>query len=223
MTKLLDKTADAGGLLYLLLVLPGYILLVAPFMPSSLDSPDAVVAHLQAHPPTSALWAGMWMEAVGLSALVLLTARLASRITTASPGWWLPPAAVGLAVAALAVKIGSFAPGLAALDVDRYDASTVTALLGINDVAAGITGALDGASALVLGLGVLAVGALPRWLSALTVLAGAGMLLGIAVPFLAGLELLFFVWLLVVSGWLLARGGRDRTTARPAQATHAAV
>ena len=217
MSKFLDKVADAGGILFVLLVLPGYVLLVAPFMPASLESPDAVVAHLEAHPPSPALWAGMWLEGAGLLALVLLTARLASRIGAARPGWWLPAAALGLAVAAFAVKIGSFAPGIAALDVDRYDASTVTALLGINDAAAGSTSVLDGASALLLGLGVLATGALPRWLAAATALAGVALLLGASVPFLAALELVFFVWLLVVSGWLLVRGTRGRTAARPAR------
>jgi hypothetical protein len=220
-TKLLDKVADAGGILFVLLVLPGYILLVAPFMPGSLESPDAVLAHLEAHPPTSALWAGMWMEGAGLLALVLLTARIAARIGAARPGWWLPSAAVGVAVAAFAVKIGSFAPGVAALDVDRYDASTVTALLGINDAAAGITSVLDAASAIFLGLGVFATGALPRWLSTSTVLAGVALLLGAVTASLAGLELVFFVWLLVVSGWLLVRGAR--TAPRPARASHVAV
>jgi hypothetical protein len=221
--KLLDKIADAGGILYVALVVPGYVLLVAPFMPASLDSPVAVVAHLEAHPPTAALWAGMWMEGAGLLALVLLTGRLASRVGAARPTWWLPSAALGLAVAAFAVKIGSFAPGIAALDVDRYDPSTVTALLGINDAAADVTGVLDGASALLVGLGMLAVRALPRWLAASTVLAGAALVLGAAMPLLAGLELLFFVWLLVVSGWLLVRGDRHLATARPVETTPAAV
>jgi hypothetical protein len=215
-TKLLDRIADAGGILYVLLVFGGYVFLVAPSMPESLDSPDAALAHLQAHPPTSAFWAGIWLEGAGLALLVLFAARIAARIRTAQPGWWLPAAAVGLAVAACTVKIGSFAPGLAALQVD--DATTVTALLSVNDAAVGVTAALDGAFVLLLGLGALAVGALPRWLSALSVAAGLGQLVSVAVPGLDTLSLLFFAWAVAGSGWLLVRGGRTSAQVPPAQA-----
>lgn len=208
MSKVLDRIADAGGILHVLLVFGGFVFLVAPHMPSSLDSPDAVVAHLESHPPTAAFWAGIWLEGAGLLALVLLGARVASRIRAAVPGWWVPPAVVGLAIAGATVKIGSFAPGLAALEIDRLDATSVTALLGINDASVAVAVALDGAFVLLLGLGVLATGALPRWLSVFTAVAGAGLVLGTAVPALDSLHLLFYVWALTVSGWLLARGSR---------------
>jgi hypothetical protein len=207
-TKLLDRIADAGGILHVLLVFGGFAFLVAPHMPESLDSPDAALAHLQSHPPTAGFWAGIWLEGAGLAVLVLLAARVAARIRAAQPGWWLPSAAVGLAVAACTVKIGSFAPGLAALEID--DATTATALLSVNDAAVGVTAALDGAFVLLLGLGAVAVGALPRWLMALTVAAGLGQIVSVAVPGLDSLSLLFFGWALAVSGWLLLRGSRDR-------------
>ena len=208
MSKILDRVADAGGILYVLLVFGGFAFLVAPHMPESLDSPEAAFAHLQAHPPTTAFWLGIWMEAAGLAALVLLATRVAARVRTAQPGWWLPAAAVGFAVAAFTVKVGSFAPGLAALELDRLDPAGVTVLLSINDAAVPVTGALDGAFVLLLGVGALAVRALPRWLSALTVVTGLAQLGSVAVPALDVLGLLFFVWALVASGWLLARGSR---------------
>ena len=217
MSKVLDRVADAGGILHVLLAFSGYAFLVAPHLPASLDEPDAVLAHLHAHPPTTAFWAGLWLEGAGFAALVLLAARLASRIRGAEPGWWLPSAVLGVAVAAFTVKVGSFAPGLAALQVHRFDAPTVTALLSANDAAVGVTAALDGAFVVLLGLGALAVRALPRWLSALTVAAGLALLAATAVPLLAAAELLFLVWLLAASGWLLARG--SRTTAEPAPGT----
>jgi hypothetical protein len=214
-SKLLDRVADAGGVLYVLLVFGGFAFLVAPNMPESLDSPDAALAHLQAHPPTTAFWAGIWLEGAGLAVLVLFAARVAARIRSAQPAWWLPTAALGLAVAACTVKIGSFAPGLAALETDRLDAQSVTALLSANDAAVGVSGALDGAFVLLLGLGALAVGGLPRWLSALTVIAGAGQVLSVAFPVLDSVSLLFFVWALVASGWLLFRGSRTTLAAAP--------
>ncbi|UOY03663.1 DUF4386 family protein [Blastococcus sp. PRF04-17] len=209
MSKILDRVADAGGILYFVLVAVGYVVLVSPFLPETLESPDAVRAHLVAHPPTASLWLGAWLEAAGLLALLLLAARLAARIRAARPLDWLPTAAVGVAVAAFAVKIGSFAPVLAALDVDRYDAGTVTALLGINDAAHGLAWALDGVFVLLLGLGALASRALPTWLGALTVAAGTACLAATAAPgVLDALQVVFLAWVLVVSGWLLVRGER---------------
>ena len=216
MFKVLDRIADAGGILHVLLVFGGYVFLVAPHMPASLDSPDAALAHLQAHPPTTSFWAGIWLEGAGLLMLVLLAARIASRIRSAHPEWWLPSAAVGIAVAGVTVKVGSFAPGLAALEIDRFDASTVAALLSINDASAGVAGALDGAFVLLLGLGALAVRALPRWLATLTLVAGLAQLASLAVPALDSLQLLFFLWLLTVSGWLLLRGIRTAAESVPA-------
>jgi hypothetical protein len=204
-SKILDRVADAGGVLHVLLVFGGFAFLVAPHMPESLESADAVVSHLRDHPPTTSFWVGMWLEGVGLLALVLLAARLAARLRGARADWWLPSAVVGVAVAAFAVKVGSFAPGLAALQIDRFDAATVTGLLSVNDAAVPVAAALDGAFVLLLGLGALAVAALPRWLSWGSVLAGVAVLAGTAVPALGLLHLLLYVWAVTVSGWLLAR------------------
>jgi Domain of unknown function (DUF4386) len=221
-SKILDRVADAGGILYFLLIAVGYIALVSPFMPESLDSPDSVVAHLEANPPTTALWVGVWLEGLGLAMLVLLAARLAGRIRAVDPAGWVPSAAVGLAVAGFTVKLASFAPSLAALHVDRYDAGTVTALLDVNDAAYDLSWAIDGAFALLLGLGAIATRALPGWLAGLTSAAGVAVLVGIAFPVtFEALQFVFLVWLLVVSGWLLARGGQS--SAAPADGSPVAA
>jgi hypothetical protein len=219
MYKILDRLADASGILCALLVMVGFVGLVSPFMPETLDSPDAVHAHLTAHPPSTTLWLGLWLEGVGLALLVVLAARIAARIRATRPDDWLPAAAVGFAVASLAVKIGSFAPAMAALDVDRYDPATVTALLGVNSAAHELSTALDIGMLLLLGLGALATRALPRWLAALTVLAGLADLFGVVVPSVAGLlHLVFMIWLTTVSGWLLRRG--DRTPSLAPEPAH---
>ena len=118
---------------------------------------------------------------------------------------------MGLAVAGVTVKVGSFAPGLAALEIDRFDAATVTALLSINDARSVWRPRSTGRSPCCSASALLATGALPRWLSVFTAVAGAGMLLATAVPALDSLQLLFYVWALTVSGWLLVRA--DRGTA----------
>jgi hypothetical protein len=217
MAKILDRLADACGLLYLALVVVGFAVLAAPYLPPSLDDPEQVAAHLRTHPAGADLWLGLALEGAGLVALVLLAARLAARIRVADPAGWLPSAAVGLAVAGLAVKLASFAPAVAAVDVHRYEPGTVTALLAVNDAAVDVAWALDGAFVLLLGLGALATGVLPRWLAGWTALAGAAVLIGLAVPpFFDVLQFAFLLWLLAVSGWLLLRGHRALVPADPA-------
>jgi hypothetical protein len=156
----------------------------------------------------------MFMEGAGLVLLAVFAARLAGRIRAVTPAWWLPSAVVGIAVAGMTVKLSSFTPGIAALDVDRYDPGTVTALLSINHAAFDVSWALDGAFVLLLGLGALATRALPRWNAAWAAVAGAAILVGIAVPALFDtLQLVFLLWTLATSGWLLARGSRAQLPA----------
>jgi hypothetical protein len=208
-SRFLDRVADAGGVLYLLLAGVGYGVFVSPVVPQTLSSPSAVLAQLRDHPPTTTFWIGVGMEALGLACLLLFAARLAGRIRIADPGGWVGSAVIGLAIAAFAVKLASFAPVLAALHVSRYDAGTVTALVDTNGMADVVSSALDSGFALLAGLGALPVRALPRWLAGFAVLAGVVMLIGVAVPALFdSLQLVLFVWLVVTSGWLLLRGSR---------------
>ena len=219
MSKTLDRIADAGGILYFVLIAVGFIVLASPHLPESLDSPDAVVAHLQAHPPTTALWAGLWLEGAGLAALVLMVCRIAGRIRVVQPASWVASAAVGFAVAAFTVKVASFGPAIAALDVERYDAQTVTALLSINDASYNLSWAIDGGALLLLGLGALATRALPGWLGGLTVVAAVTVVFSLAVPATFDLlQFVFLIWVLVTSGWLLARGQRVVPTTDPVPA-----
>jgi Domain of unknown function (DUF4386) len=222
-SKLLDRFADLSGVLFVVLVFVGYVVFVAPHMPESLADPEQVADHLRAHPPTAGLWLGMALEGAGLVALTVFATRLAARIRAVDPVSWVPAAVVAIAVAAMTVKLSSFTPGIAALDVDRYDPGTVTALLAINDAAFDVSWALDGAFVLLLGLGTLATRALPRWLAGWATLAGAAILVGIAVPAVFDtFQLIFILWVLVTSGWLLVRGGR-RPAPAPGATTAAAT
>lgn len=214
MSRVLDRVADAGGILYLVLAGVGYGVFVAPTMPQSLDSPSAVLAQLRDHPPGTAFWVGLGLESIGLVCLLLFAARLAGRIRLAQPAGWIAGAVLGLAVAAFAVKLASFAPALAALHATRYDAGTVTALIDTNDVSDFVSTALDSGFVLLAGLGALATRALPKWLGAAGVVAGIVMLVGVAVPGLFdSLQLVLFLWLVTTGGWLLVRGDRQPVVA----------
>ena len=100
-SKILDRVADAGGILFVLLVGVGYIALVAPLMPESLDSPDAVVG-APAGPPADDARSGSasgW-RAPGWRCSSCSPPGSPARIRAADPAGWLPSAVVGLAVAA---------------------------------------------------------------------------------------------------------------------------
>jgi hypothetical protein len=216
-SKIIDRVADAGGVLFIVFVGVGYTVFVAPHTPQDLTDPDAVVRFLTAHPPTTSFWVGAALEAAGLTALLLFATRLAVHVRAAAPASGMPSAVVGLAVAAFTVKLSSFAPALAGLHVGRYDAGTVTALLDINDAAFSVSWAVDGAFALLFGLAALAYRAVPRWVAGSAVVAGTAVLVGIAAPTLFDtMQLIFLVWLVATSGWLLARGSRVPASPEPA-------
>lgn len=209
MSRVLDRLADAGGFLYLLLASVGYAAFVGPAVPQSLDSPSAVLAQLRNHPPGTTFWIGVGMEAVGLVCLLLFAARLAGRIRLAEPAGWIPGAVLGMVVASIAVKLGSFGLVLAALHTARYDAGTVTALIDVNQMTDTVSNAMDATFILLTGLAGLATRALPRWIGAAGVVAGVAVLAGLAVPGLFDqVQLLMFLWLVATSVWLLVRGSR---------------
>lgn len=218
MSRVLDRIADAGGFLYLVLASVGYAAFVGPAVPQSLTSPSAVLAQLRNHPPGTAFWVGVGMEAVGLVCLLLFAARLAGRIRLAQPAGWIGGAVLGTVVASIAVKLGSFGLVLAALHTTRYDAGTVTALIDVNQMTDTVSNALDATFVLLTGLAALIARALPRWLGVAGVVAGLAVLVGVAVPGLFDqLQLLMFLWLVVASGWLVLRGsGGSEQLAVPA-------
>ena len=222
MSKVLDRFADAGGILFLLFVGVGYAVFVAPFSPRSLTYPEDVVDFLAAHPVTWRFDVGIAMEFVGLLALVAFAIRLANRVrTVAGPGSWIPTAVVALAVLSAAVKVTSFGPGLVArLHTQRYDSATVTALFDLNEAAYDLSWALDGVFVLMLGLAGLAAGGLPRWLAGWAVAAGVAIEVGIGVPALfENLQLVFLLWLLVASSWAVRDGVRNSADVRPADSS----
>lgn len=213
MSRVLDRVADAGGFLYLVLASVGYGAFVAPSVPQALDSPSAVLTQLRDHPPGTTFWVGVGLESDGLVCLLLFATRLAGRIRLADPTGCIAGAALGMAVASIAVKLGSFGLVLAALHTSRYDAGTVTALIDTNGMTDTVSNAMDATFVLLTGLAALAARALPRWLGAAGVVAGLAVLVGVAVPGLFdSLQLAMFLWLVVTSGWLLFRGSR-----RPAE------
>ncbi len=91
MSTILDRIADASGIMFLLLVGVGYAVFVAPFSPPSLGSPAEVVTFLDTHPLDWRFPVGVAMELIGLLALVVFAARLAGRIRAVTEPGQLDP------------------------------------------------------------------------------------------------------------------------------------
>jgi hypothetical protein len=217
MSTILDRIADASGIIFLLLVGVGYAVLVAPFSPQSLVSPAEVVTFLHTHPLDWRFPLGLAMELIGLLALVVFAARLAGRIRAVSrPESWTPAAVVAFAVLSAAVKVASFGPALVARKhTDSYDSGAITALFDLNEAAYDLSWALDGIFAIMLGLAALAARAMPRWLAAWAIVAGAAIEVGLAVPALFNnLQIAFLLWLVASSGWALRDGLRPAPVSR---------
>ena len=217
MSTILDRIADASGIMFLLLVGVGYAVFVAPFSPPSLGSPAEVVTFLDTHPLDWRFPVGVAMELIGLLALVVFAARLAGRIrAVTSPESWTPATVVAFAVLSAAVKVASFGPALIARHhTDRYDSGTLTALFDLNEAAYDLSWALDGIFVIMLGLAALAARAMPRWLAGWAIIAGVAIEVGLAVPGLFdNLQLVFLLWLIAASSWAIRDGLHPRPAAQ---------
>ena len=112
MSKVLDRVADASGLVFLVLVGVGYAAFVAPFSPPSLDSRTSWWSSSDTHPVDWRFRVGLAMEFVGLLALLVFAARLAGRMRAVDrPDSWAAAAVVSIAALSAAVKVASFGPG----------------------------------------------------------------------------------------------------------------
>ena len=214
MSRLLDRIAAAGGILFVPLVGLGYGMFISSYVPESLDSPQAVADFFATHPVDAGFWVGVAMESVGMLLLLLFAMRLLGRIRMAqAPDGWLAQAASTALVIALAIKYSSFAPALAGqLHHDRYDAGTVAALMDINDAAYTLSWAGIGVFLLLTGAAGLVTAALPRWLCVGALVAGGALVIGLIVPAAWDtLLLLTLLWLIAGSVVLLRRAQSTRT------------
>ena len=113
--------------------------------------------------PTGAAYAGLGLELLGLTALVVLVAWLVVHLARPAP---VAAGVLGVAgSAAVAVKLASAAPVMAAFSLaDSLDAATAEVLLGLNDQAFVLTGLLLGIAFAAAGLGLLRAGG-SRWVA----------------------------------------------------------
>ncbi len=203
------RVAGVLGLLALGLIFAGNALTGSAGGDPEFGGPVAEYAReLAENPPGTAFWAGAYLEVLGFVAfLFYFPALWAVLRRNAGELEWLAVAALGAGLVSTAVKLAS--GPIAIVVYDRAESGlspdVQTALIESNGWSFVLTFALDGAFLLAVGALVLATGVLPRWLGWSAIAFGVLNLLSI----LGGLEgppavLLFFLWIILSSGYLLA-------------------
>lgn len=201
MSRLTDRIAALGGVLYVVFVVVGFGI-VSSFMGDFEAAPSDLVARFEAHRPTASYWAGFGLELLGLTMLVLFGVRLAHSLRQRDS--WLPFAAGGFVVLAASVKVASIAAALAAyLHPARLGPQVVAGLIGTDDVADGLTMGALGVFMLLIGWTVLSTAAAPRWLGWSALVAGIGTMASGA-GFDPG-QFLGLAWFVATGVWLLRR------------------
>ena len=164
--------------------------------------------YLAAHPLTTFDWSLFYLEVLALCAYLVFYPALWAVLREARGEWqWLATAALGAGLVSTAVKLASGPVAVVAYDRNTGLSPDVqTALIESNGWSFVLTFAIDGVFLLCVGALILATNVLPRWLGwvaipfgVLSIVSVAGRLDG---P--PGI-LLYFVWVLVVSVYLIVR------------------
>jgi hypothetical protein len=191
------------GIFFIVAVIVGNVLASLPDSPGPGDSGADYSRWLSEHPPGAKFWAGAYIEALGLLAMVVFVVAFWAVLRRAEGEWdWLAVAALAGGLVSAAVKIAS--GPIAAVVYDRapdaISGDTAAVLIESNGWSFVLTFALDGLFLLCAGLLILSARIFRRWLGWTAVVSGV---LCILSP-LGGLDappaiLLFFAWVLAVS------------------------
>jgi hypothetical protein len=174
MERAIDQVARFGGLLFGIFAMAGFTLVSTSSYPDPTQPPAEQYAHLLANPPGIQFWAGVGLESLGILLLLTFAIRVARITAESNPKSWLPSLAVAAAVTSTAIKVGSFAPALEAINhAQELGADTTVALIGINSIASNVTLGVDAVWLTVTAAALLSATRVPRWLG-WTALAAAG-------------------------------------------------
>ena len=172
--------------------------------PGLASSPAEIGRHLVEHPPTTGQWAGLYVEVLGLLALVVFGVALWHRLReTDRTRPWLPALAASGLLLVAAIKLVSLPAAFAAWfrADDGIDPAVAAALLDMNGAAFALLWAPLALTLAATGVSALRTGALPRW-SALSACVLAVALL-VNLPFFAQEAAPAFMLTLL---WLVATG-----------------
>jgi len=163
---------------------------------------------LAAHPLGTWDWTLFYVELLALCSYLVFFPALWAVLKQVRSEWdWLATAALGAGLVSIAVKLASGPIAIVAYDRNEGLSPDVqTALIESNGWSFVLTFAIDGVFLLCAGALIVATSVLPRWLGWMGLVFGVLCIASV----LGGLDgipgiLLYFLWVLVVSVYLIAR------------------
>jgi hypothetical protein len=203
-----DRLGALSGILFPLLAIVGVA--VAGGSPDFGASMNTISDFVHRHPATTQHWIGVGIEVAGLLAFTTFATFLTYVLRRAEGDeGWLPTAALGAALVAVALKLASAMPALEAAYRGRQLRPQLAALLvDMNNLAFVLTWAIEAFFLALVAAAMLRTGALPRlvgWGAAIAAVASIA-----AVPLAAtgaanALASVFLLWTAATSITLLRR------------------
>src|SRR4051794_6042379 len=223
-TQRMTRLGAGSGLAYVAMIVVAGELGPAAGTPAMNADPDTIGAHITRHPPSSAQWAGVYLEVLALLVFVVFVGYLWHVLRDAErDGGWLAGVAFSGGLLSASLKLASLPAALAALyrADDGISAQLATALIDMNSIAFALTWATTALMLSATAGVALRTGVLPRWLGWSGIAVAIGLLASL--PFAASAEpptfLLALIWIIAASVVLLRRAdGRPRARREHARA-----
>src|SRR4051812_10069234 len=208
--RLMARLGAGSGIAYVGLIVVAGQVGPAAGIPATSASPHTIGSYIAHHPPSTAQWAGVYLEIVALLAFVVFVSYLWRVLRDAERGTgWLAGVALSGGLLSAAIKFASLPAALAALyrADDGISPHVATALIDMNNIAFALTWATTALMLLATAGVTLSTGVLPRWLGWSAIAIGVGLLASL--PFAASTDpptfLLALIWIIAASVVLIRR------------------
>jgi hypothetical protein len=219
----MKQLGAACGILYPALTYVGYYTLGNAGDAPPRDAPVDAYAQFFATNTTTWTLLGLYVELIGLACLIVFVPTLWSVLASAEGArGWLSGVVLGSGVMMAAMKMGSAAPYIVAMQRsdEGLDPRLARTLLDLNNAAFALTwiplAVLIGATAAV----VIQTAILPRWLGWIAAVISVGLLAGAPLMWSTERAIIVFVlaliWLVAASVTLMLVIGRQDRSAEPA-------
>jgi uncharacterized protein DUF4386 len=209
-TGLMARLGASSGIAYVGLIVVAGQAGPAAGIPGPNASPHTIGTYITNHPPSTAQWAGVYLEVLALLAFVVFVSYLWHVLRDAErDGGWLAGVALSGGLLGVAIKLASLPAALAALyrANDGISTPVATALIDMNNIAFALTWATTALMLSATAGVALRTGVLPRWLGWSAIAIAIGLLASL--PFAASTEpptfLLALIWIIAASVVLIRR------------------
>src|SRR3954469_18526360 len=208
--RLMARVGAASGIVYVGLIVLGGQIGPAAGIPAMNASPHTIGTYITYHPPTTAQWAGVYLEVLALLAFVVFVSYLWRVLRDAERGdGWLAGVALAGGLLSATLKLASLPAALAALyrADDGISPQVATALIDMNNIAFVLTWAPTGLMLAATAGVALRTGVLSRRFAWSAIAIAVGLLASL--PIAASTEpptfMLALIWIVAASVVLLRR------------------